>query len=82
MTYIDEKYLINYPKPIFVKEAEEILKQMKYSVCKISKKDGSKGTGFFCKIPLSSNKYFSILITNNHVINEQYLKKEKEISIK
>ena len=37
MSFIDEKYLIDYPKPVFIKESEEILTQMKYSIFKICK---------------------------------------------
>ena len=37
-------------------------------------KDGSKGTGFFCKIPFPNNNHLlPVLITNNHVMNELYL---------
>ena len=31
--------------------------------------DGSKHTGFFCKIPYINNKELKVLITNNHLIN-------------
>ena len=34
------------------------------------------GTGFFCDIP---EKNLKVFITNNHVINEDFLKKEKKI---
>ena len=43
---------------------------MKESICKIQNKNGD-GTGFFCKI---LNK--KLLITNNHVINEEIIKKK------
>ena len=46
---------------------------MEKSVCKICLKDGSKATGFFCRIPLAEEKYLSAFITNNHVINKEYL---------
>ena len=52
------------------------------SVCEICLKDGSKGSGFFCKIPLLNNTFIHAFITNNHVINEKYLKEENEIKIK
>ena len=82
MNTINEKSLKDYPKPIFINETETILKQMKKSVCQICKKDGSKGTGFFCKIPLDKKKSLSVFITNNHVIDERYLKEENDIIIK
>ena len=78
----NEKYLKDYPSPIFIKSTRVILNQMEKSVYKICLKDGSKGTGFFCKIPLSKEKYLSAFITNNHVINQKYLNEEKEIHIK
>ena len=82
MDSINEKFLKDYPSPIFIEGIEKILHQMKKSVCKICIKDGSKGTGFFCKIPLPNKKFVHAFITNNHVINEKYLKDEKEIKIK
>ena len=82
MNLINEKLLNDYPKPVFIEETEKILRQMKKSVCKIFKKDGQKGTGFFCKIPLNSKIYLPTFITNNHIIDEQYLNKENDILIK
>ena len=82
MEFIKEKKLTDYPNPVFINQNEEILRQMKNSICKICNKDGSKGTGFFCKISLSDKEYINAFITNNHVINEKYLENEKEITIK
>ena len=78
----DEKSLKDCPSPIFIEGTKTILKQMEKSICKICIKDGTKGTGFFCKIPLSDKNFLSTIVTNNHVINEKYLNKEKEIIIK
>ena len=55
---------------------------MEKSVFKICITDGSKGSGFFCKIPLPDKNFIPVFITNNHVVNEKYLKKEKKIKIK
>ena len=82
MDSIDEKSLKDCPSPIFIEGTKKILKQMEKSICKICIKDGTKGTGFFCKIPLSDKNFLSTIVTNNHVINEKYLNKEKEIIIK
>lgn len=83
MDFIEEKELNDYPKPVFIDELGEILSQMKQNVCKICKNDGIKGTGFFCKIPLSqNNKYIPVFIINNHVIDQDYLNNQKEIIIK
>ena len=78
----NEKCLNDYPSPIFIEGIKTILRQMEKSVCKICIKDGSKGTGFFCKIPLPNKNFLLAFITNNHVINEKYLNEEKEIKIK
>ena len=51
---------------------------MKNNICKIYLLDGSKGTGFFCKIPYNNN-ILPAFITNNHVINEEVLEKENKI---
>ena len=67
-----------YPKPVSIEATEKILNQMKNSICKIILEDGKEGTGFFCKIP-EGNKYdlLPVLITNNHLIDELELKKDK-----
>jgi len=77
MTQIEKEKLLNkYPLPVTIEKTEIILKQMKESICKIKNKNGD-GTGFFCKI---LNK--KILITNNHVINEEIIKNKKIIKVK
>ena len=53
---------------------------MENSICKIYGKHGEKGTGFFCKIPFRNN-YLSVLITNNHVLNEEDIKNNKIIQL-
>ena len=72
MTY--EKKINDYPDTVSLKGTEEIVKQMKKSICKIllGKK---KGTGFFCKIPFGNN-LLPVLITNNHIIDEIILKEK------
>ena len=54
---------------------------MKKNIIKISLNDGSKGTGFFCKIPFINNNELKVLITNNHIINEEIIKENKKIQI-
>ena len=83
MEFIEEKGLTGYPKPVFIDGIKVILSQMKNSICKICKTDGFKGSGFFCKIPLTKNdKYIHVFITNNHLINQEYLDDKKDIVIK
>ena len=68
MSGITEKKLNNYPEIVSLETTEEIIKQMKSKIFKICLNDGTKGTGFFCKI-LINNKELKVLITNNHIIN-------------
>ena len=49
MTEIDEEKLLNKCPLVTIDETKLILKQMRYSICKIENKKGD-GTGFFCKI--------------------------------
>ena len=53
---------------------------MENSICKIILEDGEKGNGFFCKIPFNSN-LLPVLITNNHVLNENYIENDKIIKL-
>ena len=52
---------------------------MKKCVCKIYIK-GTKGTGFFAKIP-QKNNFLSCLFTNNHVLGEDNIQDGNNISI-
>ena len=69
MDGIKEKILKNYPEIVSLESTEIIINQMKNNIVKIILNDGSKGTGFFCKIPYINNKELKVLITNNHVID-------------
>ena len=76
-----ESILIGYPNIISYECTKKIKQQMEKNICKI-KIGKEQGTGFFCKIPLSDKKnMLPVFITNNHLINEEALKKE-QISIK
>ena len=69
MSGIKEKKLNYYPEIVTLESTEKIINQMKKYIFKICLNDGSKGTGFFCKIPFINKKILTVLITNNHVIN-------------
>ena len=69
------------PNPITIEGTEQILFQMKNCICKIHKKEGDKGTGFFCKIPIPNNDFLPVLITNNHVLKERDIDNGKIIGI-
>ena len=56
---------------------------MENCICKIVKGNGQKGTGFFCKIPFPDEyNLLNVLITNNHVLNENDIKNNKIITFK
>ena len=75
MSVIKEKILKNYPEIVSLESTENIVDQMKKNIFKICLNDGSKGTGFFCKIPFINNKELKVLITNNHVIKNLEMEK-------
>ena len=60
----------------------EKIRKFKKCVCKLKIATDnittSFGTGFFCYIP---SKNFRVLITNNHLINDDFLKKENELKL-
>ena len=73
-----EKYISSSPEPVTLKGTEKILDQMNNSVCRIY--NNGNGTGFFTKIPYKS-KLLPVLITNNHVINQDDILNNKKISL-
>ena len=64
-------------EPVNMAITEKILNQMKNCVCKIKIKK-LNATGFFCKIPDINMNY---LMTNYHVINEDFINENKEINV-
>ena len=63
---------------ITMKQHERILMQMKKSICKINGK--SIGTGFFC-ITNYENKDIPCLMTNYSILDDNYIKQNKNIKI-
>ena len=62
---------------------ETSIEKCKKCICKIelgieSKNEAKKGFGFFCSIP---SKKIKALITNNRVLNEEYIYKEKKLFV-
>ena len=78
-----EATLTGYPNVISYECSKRILEQMTRNICKF-KIGGKQGTGFFCKIPFPDlNNMQRVLITNNHIIDENILNNENsKISIK
>ena len=48
MEIIKEKRINNYPEPVALESTQEIIEQMKNTICKIYLENGIKCTGFFC----------------------------------
>ena len=69
--------IINKSKGIQSLEGSEYEKMGKY-ICRI---DGaSMGTGFFCKIQVL-NELIPVLMTNHHVIDDDFIQNKKHLSI-
>ena len=82
---IDEGKITGAIDLIDVENIEKITEQMKKCICHIyternAQNKRKEGTGFFCKIPFE-HKTISVLMTNYHVINDEYLKNNKKIKI-
>ena len=76
----NEVNIDSYPKPVTIEGTKKILHQMENNICKIYKKNGENGTGFFVNITYN-NDIIPVMITNHHVLDEKYLKENKEIKI-
>ena len=72
----NENKINECPDVISYDSTLEIIEQMKKMICRINiEKD--QGTGFFCKIPFpDKNNMLPVLITNNHIINQNILDKQ------
>ena len=79
MSTIKEGYIRKSLDPINLMGIDKITKQMKYSVCRILR-PGKYGTGFFCKLPYKS-KLLPFLVTNNHILDYDYLQNNNNIKI-
>ena len=75
-----EKSIKGQPIAVPLKGIRTILSQMENCICIIYPKEGEKGTGFFCKIPFQNN-YLPVLVTNNHVLNENEIEDGKTIKL-
>ena len=80
ISIINEKFLPDYPKSMDLEEIGKAVNQMKKSICKIKIGEGS-GTGFFCNIPLDNDNLITVLMTNNHVLEQKDIVPGKKIEI-
>ena len=76
----DEIKIKGSAEPVNISTTKKILNQMMNCICKIII-NGAFGTGFFCKVPLNENKNINCLMTNYHVLKEEYFKDNKEIDL-
>ena len=74
----EEKLISTSAEPVTFEGTKRILDQMNKCVCKIYNK--GEGTGFFTKIPFNS-KLLPVLITNNHVLDQNEIKKDSIITL-
>ena len=85
--FIYNSKIASYNLNLDINFHKKVIKQMENNICEIRKKDALNidlyGTGFFCKIPFPDKDHMlKVLITNNHIINEDILyKKDAKISI-
>ena len=68
------------PGIVFSNQILMILDQMNKCVCKVYFEHNWISTGFFCFIPYNNIK-FPVLIVNNNVIDEEFIKKNETISL-
>ena len=79
MSEIKEKSIKDSLDPVSIEQTEIIQNQMRESVCKIHI-EGKHGTGSFVQVPYD-NQLLRLLITNNHVLNEQDIMQGNTINI-
>ena len=71
---IDEGKIEGAIDALNLAKTDKIIQQMKTCICKVY---GQKiGTGFFCKINYQ-NKTIPVLMTNYHILSDEYLEKNK-----
>ena len=71
-----EKHIEEYPRPVNMEGTRKILNQMETNICKIK----ANGVIFFCIINFD-NHIIPVMITNNHVLDEKYFKKNKVLKV-
>ena len=78
---IKQEHIIGRPRSLSRKELIRIFEQMEYSIYKIVK-ENLTGTGFICRIPYPNELHkLPVLITCNHVLDEEDIKEGKEIKL-
>ena len=70
----------NYPKPVTKETHKKISEYLDNSIYQIKGNEDKYGIGFFCSLKCH-DKYIYVLITNYHIINENYLKNYNYIDV-
>ena len=80
--YINEIKIPGHGNPITIKQFQDLVKKSENSTFKIEF-FGQKGTGFFFEQNISSIKYYNkyFLMTNNHVLNDDFIDDKDELVI-
>ena len=77
-----ENDIDEYPTIVSLDKSKKIIKQIEECICKIYMNEGGNGTGFFCYITdISNNNKIPVMITNNHIIDENDFKNNNTIKI-
>ena len=78
-----EKNLQDFPSIVSLEKTKKIIEQMENCICKIYNKEGIEGTGYFCYIfdPNNKNKKIPVLMTNHHIIREDYFNENQTIKL-
>ncbi len=87
-SYVNEQYIEEHGKPIPFNKIDDIKQIGKNSICKIKyyEKNNDKyysGTGFFFQQNISKIQFYQkyFLMTNNHVLNEDFFKNNNKLLI-
>ena len=75
-----EKDIKGSPDLVSISCTQTILNQLRNCICKL-KINNTTRTGFFCTIPFGTINTMNCLITNYHVLNEQYYDKNTKITL-
>jgi len=73
-----EALIYGHVEPITKDEMDELY-SYEAAICKIKFEISNLGTGFFCEINDDAIPFKKALFTNNHVLNEECIEKNKEI---
>lgn len=76
---IEEKKLLKYPIETNIKGINKINDQLESCICKIYT-ETLLGTGFFCVFEYNK-KLITLLVTNNHILNQNHIINGKVITI-